>query len=299
MVRHVLSEHPDLAIGPETHFLGTWLERFPRLLDADAATFEEFFAEFTADPGWHRFRIERDELYRRATAGGVPDARTLFGTIMSIHARRLGKPRVGEKTPNHFAHLDRILEWYPDARIVFMVRDPRAVLASVLTLEREWAHETPMHWASVWVSTIDHLDRVRDDQRVRVVKYEHLVADPETELASLLEFLDLEPVPGFGAVRSDDAKGTFAYASLNPRGVIRAGSVDRWREVLSGGQIADVECIARRHMLREGYTPVRRRTPPLVAARWFVWRAAGWAATTRGAYYRSRVRRRQDSRPRA
>ena len=41
------------------------------------------------------------------------------------------KERWGDKTPGHEIYLDRIFDIYPEAKILFMIRDPRAVSASL------------------------------------------------------------------------------------------------------------------------------------------------------------------------
>jgi sulfotransferase family protein len=265
LVRLTLSDHRDLAIGPETHFLGYWLGHHPGLQAGDRAEFERFFAAFTTHEKWPRYGLDRDGFYAELTANGTPDARTIFTTIMAAQARNAGKPRFGEKTPGHYAHLDRLLSWYPHARVVFMVRDPRAVVASLVTLDREWAPSEALRWSRVWATTIDRLEAHAGDPRVREVRYERLVASPEEELGALLEFLELAPIGGFGVERAPDPVAR-VHGTFSPRGPIRAGSVERWRSVLTAQQVGQIEAVTRAPMLRHGYEPVTRRTALRVKA---------------------------------
>jgi len=95
-------------------------------------------------------------------------------------------PYIAEKTPIHSLHLGRIFALFPDAKALVMVRDGRdAALSSAKRLGdfpravRQWKTLN-----SAWLP-------FRDDPRVLAVKYEKLVADPETVLRGLCQWLDL------------------------------------------------------------------------------------------------------------
>jgi hypothetical protein len=104
-----------------------------------------------------------------------------------------------EKTPSHAFFLPEIMEMLPKARVLHIVRDPRDVVASLLSASRSWGN----HWApgnarrasqmwNVHVQAVrQHQHQVPRDQFYEV-KFEELYASPIPSLQRLQQFLGLE-----------------------------------------------------------------------------------------------------------
>eukprot|EP00040_Diaphanoeca_grandis_P015718 m.80557 g.80557 ORF g.80557 m.80557 type:complete len:293 (+) comp25321_c0_seq1:102-980(+) len=101
--------------------------------------------------------------------------------------------RLVEKSPNHDRALDIIFELCPNARVLFVVRDPRDVVASRTSPPR---CETVNHSVQRWSESIKQLRRWRDnpnpDPRVFLLRYESLVQDPKVTLDKVAEFAGVE-----------------------------------------------------------------------------------------------------------
>jgi hypothetical protein len=158
------------------------------------------------------------------------------------------------KTPDHYKHLDTLFDWFPDARVVFMIRDPRGVVASHLHLDETWAQgATPFAVASQWTAHLRQLDRWRGDQRVRVVRYEALVTNPESELRAILDFAGLRD----DASEILDRRPTQRRETGSLSEVTRVSdeNVEAWRKRLTRWQLAHVEAITCPDMTTLGYEP--------------------------------------------
>ena len=125
--------------------------------------------------------------------------RFLKGVAVANPGRRLVL-----KSPFHTSRIEVLLECFPDARFVHIVRDPHAVFASTLHMCRAM-----YRWCSLQTSTLDGLEEnvlevfVRmgtalergrhlvDPSRFYELRYEDLVCDPRAELRQLYERLDL------------------------------------------------------------------------------------------------------------
>jgi len=91
-----------------------------------------------------------------------------------------------------------LLHYFPDAKFVFQVRDPRDFLASTKGLKSSWLGNkfgSNRRAMEVWredqlggLSALTHLG----EERVFLQRYEDLIAEPEKVLSKLCSFLDLE-----------------------------------------------------------------------------------------------------------
>ena len=173
---------------------------------------------------WDSARLMLSHLYERSLAGS-------------------GKTFFLDKTPRYYFVIPELRRVFPDARFVFLFRNPLAVLASILQtwVKNEDAGRLRAHWHDLVVAPQRLLDGVRSFTPDEiVVRYEELVSAPETVIRSLCERLEVPFFPEmieYGAAPSRTQwlfgdQGT-VYEKSSP---VR-GRVDRWREVLKTSPI--------------------------------------------------------------
>jgi hypothetical protein len=150
MMRYLLETSERIAIARENHFMGHYFGRrgarhyFRQAGDlAEDATIRRivdmlYSGEYARHSRWRNVSpywrwltesVAREELERRLLAAERSE-RGLFATFLRLYADAQGRPVMGEKTPTHLGHVDELLEWFPDARVIHMLRDPRAIYVS-------------------------------------------------------------------------------------------------------------------------------------------------------------------------
>ncbi|RMD61655.1 MAG: sulfotransferase, partial [Planctomycetota bacterium] len=153
LLQAMLSRHPRLGLPPETKFFQEW---DPMLRISDPLPDEASLRQHLAWAGtlwfWQDLALDEEQLLRDAEAGGR-SARALFLGVMAQWRDRLGKPRLGEKTPGHHKHVERILELFPQAKIIHIHRDPRDVVASIVKL-RWGGHSSARRHARTWAKAV-------------------------------------------------------------------------------------------------------------------------------------------------
>ena len=69
--------------------------------------------------------------------------RGLFIIIMKVYADFYGKSIIGEKTPIHVRHIDKLFNWFPNGKIIHLLRDPRAIYVSEMRRRKNRPFSTP------------------------------------------------------------------------------------------------------------------------------------------------------------
>lgn len=235
---------------------------------------------------WVRFKdlgIDGDLCRERIEASGDRSFRSIFDTMLTMYGELAGKPRVGEKTPSHTRYLKTLFEWFPDARVIAIQREPKAVVASQLKtpwVKKEITPKSLRHgvfcrnrlnsvksYADEWRQFYGEiLPSWSDDPRVLRIKYENLAADPDGVMRITCEFLGEEFEPSMLADRSDNQtavpKGSMAdkdhdkwrkehnAKSARP---VSASSLEKWRDELTTLEVGVIEARCIEPMQASGY----------------------------------------------
>lgn len=264
----LLASHPNIAMVRRTNLWTYFYGQYGDLADDAAAN--RCIDAMLRYKRIVALRPDGEQLRQRFLAGERTYGR-LFRLLYDQQAERAGKPRWGDKSLNTERYADQVLTAWPDARILHMVRDPRDRYASV---QARWKSRLGGVGAGTaeWLSStrLAHRNRARWPDRYRIVHYEELVARPEATLRELCGFLE-EPYDEVmlsmeGASEFRDRGANSSYGSRRP-GVIATDSIGRYRQVLRPEQIAFIERLAGRAMIRHGYRPDRAALGRATAAR--------------------------------
>jgi hypothetical protein len=110
----------------------------------------------------------------------------LWDRILHRELVRSGKDHIVVKTPNDVFNADRIVECWPDARFVFLLRHPAAIARSRAAL-RPTVDEVKN--SERIRRYCEALERAREKHPGHTVRYEDLTSDPRAVTQGLCEFL--------------------------------------------------------------------------------------------------------------
>ncbi len=271
LLRQILNGHDRIWITGETYYFDdlrpTLRTSGSTRLDPEARErTERFFTRF----GNRRWRSARalEELRGEADRlGGSADA--YFEAFCRLRARRREREIWGEKTPRHVFRIDEMMAAYPGARIICLVRDPRAVVASYRDawqraffrrrgnpkthfLRARQQYDivlTALLWNGTVRASYDARARF-GGERVFVQSYESLVMTTEDAVRDLTEWLGV----GYQESMLDEVKVVASsYASIHGAQGISAEPLTRWRKTLTPEEIGIVQMITGRLMRELGY----------------------------------------------
>lgn len=211
LLQAVLAAHPGIATVPETHF---------------ASKIRGRWAGLSTPFVWPRAARIQLQAHRRTTewtgTSVVPWSfrpgpyHRAFAAAVTAFTARKGATVWLEKSPIHLRYIDELARHHPEARFVHIVRDGRAVTASLVDLalsEPEgWLRQLDRSWttdygsvpktaiidaaASRWNADVAISRRYLADPRHTIIQYDDLAAGTADEnIAEVLRELGLPVLP--------------------------------------------------------------------------------------------------------
>lgn len=179
-------------------------------------------------------------------------------------SQKEGKQYWGDKTPLHTQFTDQIFELFPEAFIINLVRDPRAVISSAkrnLKNKREgtdfWITDDLDKTIERWrweFGLIKQFTSKYPNNSVLVI-YEELVANPEPMLEQLCGQLGIEFEPEMLNYHKDRKKETDKMTEWHKETAkpVNPKNIDKWRSELSDDEVATIEDKLKAEMTEMGY----------------------------------------------
>ena len=183
LVSQILDSHSRIAVYHETHYFPVFrpdlhrygnLGRPSNLRRLIQDIFETIRAQGLVEPPAVEEIIES---LIEPTFEGV------LSTLLHVHARRQGKARGGDKTPDHFRYLEEILEKFPDSPIIFVMRDPRDTILSFKRTFGTTNRTALLMWNAAFMSYWGSRDSVH------LVRYEELAQNPAETVKAICDFI--------------------------------------------------------------------------------------------------------------
>ena len=158
-----------------------------------------------------------------------------------------------DHTPENIRYISELLAFSPDAKFIHLIRDGRAVAASVLPLD--WGPNDAQHAGRWWIREIAFglAAEKRYPDRVLQVRYEDLVTAPERTLRTICGFLGIDFVPAMVSANALSAPGYTRRQHQLVGSTITSSQVSTWRSKLTEQQIAVFEAEAGEMLGMLGY----------------------------------------------
>jgi hypothetical protein len=270
LVAALLDGHPRVCVFPEETSILRWMagrefasredalrfllerthvERLGHLLDEGGPEGNRDFRDFDHP----RFRRELEGRF----LAGEGSVKALLDAVMAAFADASGQAERDywvEKTPRNEYYLDTIDRWYPQARALFMIRDPRDVYVSYArNREQGGSTLTLGNFVATWGLSVWNWKRQAPSDRRLLLRYEDLLHGPEAELRRICGWLGIEfsdeltrpnklGKPWYGNSMFSDR---FEAISTRPIG--------RWRDNLDRQDLEVIESLLGREMEAFGY----------------------------------------------
>jgi len=279
LLQRILATQPGIYTFPETHYFNViekniqWEsasngEHIPP--DALPGVFENI-----AEKMEFRFTASEQENLQKQAVDKTLSSKALFEQIIARYLlnlypeiKKVSSFRWMEKTPNHGHFLERILELYPRAQVLHILRHPVPAISS-RKLKFPFNKETPViKLARRWNRMLLDVERFRENHpgSIFTLRYENLVHDLEKQIRAVADYLEIHlQLEALAALKQK--KGREADAFILPSETWKQEDLLRdiqttngyYHDIIPAADITAIEEITTGNMSRYGYEPFHTR----------------------------------------
>jgi hypothetical protein len=227
LLRLMIDHHPQVSFRYESEYLTRYLTPTGEYPDL-----EQYRQSLKIDRGFQSNGL---------TWAPVASYPELVNHFLAQVQSADGKPLVGTTVHVNFAHL---LKLWPQARFIFLYRDPRDVARSCIQ----------MGWAgNLWFGVEGWLEAERMWQALKPqlqpeqaleIQYETLIREPETTLGQICRFIGVDYDPRMLSYPEDST-----YEAPNPQ------LLNQWKKKLTPAEIQQVETRVGALLTERNYEP--------------------------------------------
>lgn len=283
LVQQILSAHQELWTTLETHLFDKAIKGL-KDWETRSLQVEELpgiWSRIEAASGPIPPQTLRERLAAKAKEGKLTAGNLLAELMDGMKPAGSTATRWLEKTPQHISHLPKIWSIFPDAKVIFVLRDPRDAISSRKPNPTDSNLQRTLHinrHIQTWQNILKRYEAHQDDQRLTMVRYEDLIVEPEHCIEKMAthigikpditalqrfgeEFTNVTALQRFGDESTEVAVRYYTeLKALNKTGSL----VDRrgiWKQRLTPDEALTIELACAAQMKRYGYAPETPRRP--------------------------------------
>lgn len=271
LVSRILGNHAQVLGLRELHYFGELFDPRSGTHELETKTLVSLAQKLSArqrDDLWHAQVGADDIVFAEDLLAGLPrrDGFALFAQATTKLAQADGKKIACEQTPRNIFYAKQLLEHYPDAHIIHLLRDPRGVMASQKKrwqmrklgggnvpwqeLVRVRMNYHPITMSKLWNKATELALALADHPRCHLVKFESLTDAPEQTVGQLCTEIGLNFDPNMLKVPH---WGSSTVAHSDSTAGVSTQVVEQWRSVLTAAECAVVARLSGELMERSGY----------------------------------------------
>ena len=283
MMGRILGNHSDVFTFKELHFFGTiWTNNSNQDLNSQEQI--DLLSRLLCIQEEGLFNQQNISVFNEEAIAllahqNICNPLSIYELFLSAMSNENKSTISCEQTPKNMYYLNEILAFFPQAKVINMVRDQRDVLlsqknkwkrrflgASKIPLSeaiRSYINYHPILTSKVWNSSLEHTAKYFDNERVKIVKFEELLAKSESVVKDICNFLAIEFHPQMlnvsvvGSSTEQDNKDSF---------LLDSSKIEKWKKGgLNSAEIYLSQLTSHKMMFKFSYHLEKFQLPPLLS----------------------------------
>lgn len=166
-----------------------------------------------------------------------------------------------DHTPTHLQYGLVLSELFPDSKFIHLIRDPRAVTASIM--ERDWGPNSVKEASKLWAESIGYGCTLQQSipDRVLTIYYEDLLLNTERVLKEVCDFVGLQysenmlAGTGFRLPEYTQEQHNLVGKSID------SSRIENWKNKLTSNEVYEIEDRLLSLMKLHGYDIYQKKKP--------------------------------------
>lgn len=234
LLRYCLNQHSEIYILPETRFFfGIYGNR--NLMLKGVRHYSKWISKQifnSGDPSMEDFVDSKKDLLEKLNNKNIKNFKDILNVIMEVFGHNKNKVRFGEKTPNHLFFVNHIHKLFPDAKILFVKRNIKNVMASYLKSS---------HMPSDFIRALAHNINCnkafeKASEKGMIINYEELTHHAEKVLKDVCNYINIDFQEEMLKPKMMDSSYGKTVMEFNKDIGIVPENEDKWKTVLSNNQ---------------------------------------------------------------
>ena len=257
LLRVILCAHSKVTIPPETYFIKPLVEQLPINVVLDSHQTDQAIEIITSHYRWQDMGMTKDYFVSQLAGIKSPLLSDITNIIYAYHLSKDNKQIWGDKTPPYISIVPELLELYPDAKIIHLIRDGRDVTRSFQGTGwyGPWIKDNTKEWKYA-IAQYNRYKHARPDIDIYEIKYENLVMETEKTIKDLCIYLGITYEAGMldwepaiqGKIPLREAH-IHKKLGRNPR----VEDINRWKFEMTKREIFITESFIGNELLSTGY----------------------------------------------
>jgi len=256
----LLASHEQGVAIPEAQFKSIFIDEMRRLDYGETVDSEQLLKKLKASKRFNAWDIDAESLQIKNKITTYSELRGIFDSLVIEYAKKHHKDKPKycvDHTPNNVMIGHRLLQLYEGARFLHILRDGRAVVASII--KRDWGPTTISRATDWWLKQVAYglaLESSKFSDSTQRVYYENLISRTREELQNLCNFCGIsysdEMLKGNGFVKP-------AYAEKDHANVgkpLEVNRINAWKNDLTNEEVHEFEARTFDFIECLGYTPM-------------------------------------------
>lgn len=262
LLQVLLDNHPNIIAPTESPFIRHLYRKHAKRKRWDEKNILEFYNDLLDEPYLQLWNIDKKELEHdllalKENASFADLCKTVY--LHSLSAKGKNDIRlIGDKNPQYSLFIPELLAVFPQAKFIFITRDPRDQVLSMLKVnfEKKLIASLAYRWK--------HFNQKIEAQRKKYpsqfyeLKYEDLVSDPVKKLKEITAFLGVDYTDAMldTAKRAEFYVNTGSLVKQHHQSLLQPidpGKVNRWKQEMKEADVRIIDSIAGDLAKAKGY----------------------------------------------
>jgi hypothetical protein len=256
LLRLMLNAHSQIAIPEEGSFWMPLLRDYKKgkAKTINKAKLQRYIDYIESNPQFSLWNLDATVLFEVLRKQATLTLRELMYETYSAFARANAKQIWGDKTPSFFRMIPVLIDLFPEARIIHLVRDGRDIYLSRRNQNPAMRNVSVQALEWVYKARKARQDlSIFEPSQVLELKYEDLVHSPIEKLQELCIFLSVPYEPEMLEYWKTSNQFIGAHHSRLVFQPVSAESVSKWKKFLTKKEIRKFEFIAGSVLTYYGY----------------------------------------------